>query len=543
MGIQIDDKGSTLVVKWSKELEDYFRDRKIYVDFPEGHSAEFTDGQSIEIRKDILVEQYSMQTGYRIYEFGAFSFCRSPLIHPDFKLGRFCSVEENVKVVDREQAIDSLTKRPLNIDERWREVLDTEFGVELNRISSSASHAELVVGNNVRIGCNSSILRGVTIGDGAVIRPNSVVSQDVPAFSIVEGNPARIVGFRFDSDELRARVLTSRWWEYEVAGLPLDVGGDAPEFLKEFESRRDSGELKRAKYSKFDVAGDLMGVSENTSFKAEIGAASPKITWQDFMQDRVRNKEKGIPWFLHDKLKCYEYLKQHGISTVTPLRIFNDPKLIDLEGLPDSFVIKPSLQSSTKGVMVLTKRGEDTYWDEMRGRALSVAEVIDEQQKYFDETKAAGKTIIVEPKIIDLEPDRYSIPRDFKAYAFRGEIALMLEVDRNTKPSSVSWYDENFDLISDDRIIFNESFVHETSKEAPACSQEILDLARRTSAELPTPFARVDMYLTADGPMVGEITLAPGGLYHGKHYRMSEEQQRLMGDMWRQAAASMSRSS
>jgi acetyltransferase-like isoleucine patch superfamily enzyme len=49
------------------------------------------------------------------------------------------------------------------------------------------------IGNNVWIGCNSVILKGVTIGDGAVVAAGSVVTKDVPPGVLAGGNPARIL--------------------------------------------------------------------------------------------------------------------------------------------------------------------------------------------------------------------------------------------------------------------------------------------------------------------------------------------------------------
>ena len=53
--------------------------------------------------------------------------------------------------------------------------------------------APIIIKDNAFIGARSIILKGVTIGEGAVVGAGSVVSKDVPPYSIVAGNPARIV--------------------------------------------------------------------------------------------------------------------------------------------------------------------------------------------------------------------------------------------------------------------------------------------------------------------------------------------------------------
>lgn len=55
------------------------------------------------------------------------------------------------------------------------------------------SKGPVVIGNNVWIGDKATILPGVTIGDGVVVAANAVVTKDVPAYSVVGGNPARIL--------------------------------------------------------------------------------------------------------------------------------------------------------------------------------------------------------------------------------------------------------------------------------------------------------------------------------------------------------------
>lgn len=55
------------------------------------------------------------------------------------------------------------------------------------------SKGNVTIGDNVWIGDKATILPGVTIGDGAVIAANSVVTKDVPAYSVAAGNPARVI--------------------------------------------------------------------------------------------------------------------------------------------------------------------------------------------------------------------------------------------------------------------------------------------------------------------------------------------------------------
>lgn len=52
---------------------------------------------------------------------------------------------------------------------------------------------------------------GVTIGDGAIIAARSVVTTDVPPYTVVGGNPAQVVRRRFDADSVQ-RLQSIAWW-------------------------------------------------------------------------------------------------------------------------------------------------------------------------------------------------------------------------------------------------------------------------------------------------------------------------------------------
>ena len=73
---------------------------------------------------------------------------------------------------------------------------------------------DIHVGNDVWIGATSTIMSGITIGDGAIIGAGSTVTKDVPPFAIVAGNPGRIVKYRFTEEQIE-KLLQISWWNWE----------------------------------------------------------------------------------------------------------------------------------------------------------------------------------------------------------------------------------------------------------------------------------------------------------------------------------------
>ena len=79
----------------------------------------------------------------------------------------------------------------------------------------SISVDRIVIKNDVWIGANVVVLRGVTVGNGAVLAAGAIVTRDVPDFAIVGGIPARIIRYRFD-EKKRAEISKSKWYEKEL---------------------------------------------------------------------------------------------------------------------------------------------------------------------------------------------------------------------------------------------------------------------------------------------------------------------------------------
>jgi len=81
-----------------------------------------------------------------------------------------------------------------------------------------ASRGDVIIGHDVWIGEDAVILSGVHIGNGAVIGASAVVANDVPPYSIVAGNPAKVIRMRFIEREIS--ILQSlAWWSWDDAKL------------------------------------------------------------------------------------------------------------------------------------------------------------------------------------------------------------------------------------------------------------------------------------------------------------------------------------
>jgi acetyltransferase-like isoleucine patch superfamily enzyme len=75
---------------------------------------------------------------------------------------------------------------------------------------------DVVIGNDVWIGYRATIMSGITIGDGAIISANAHVVKNVEPYSIVGGNPASFIRYRF-SQEVIDYLLALKWWDLELS--------------------------------------------------------------------------------------------------------------------------------------------------------------------------------------------------------------------------------------------------------------------------------------------------------------------------------------
>ena len=123
-------------------------------------------------------------------------------------IGKFCAIAAGTKFImgPANHRISSVTTYPFNLmGHGWEKVTPT--------LEQLPFKGDTVVGNDVWIGQNVTVLPGVQIGDGAIVAANSVVSRDIPPYVIAGGNPCRVIRPRFDPD-LTAYLLDLKWWDW-----------------------------------------------------------------------------------------------------------------------------------------------------------------------------------------------------------------------------------------------------------------------------------------------------------------------------------------
>lgn len=118
------------------------------------------------------------------------SFCRTTIMSTRAKvvMGSHIMFGPNVSIITGDHRIDMVGRY-------MKSIVDSEKLPE--------NDMDVRIKDDVWIGANAIILKGVTIGEGAVIAAGSVVKNDVPDYAIVAGVPAKVVRMRFDNETIQ----------------------------------------------------------------------------------------------------------------------------------------------------------------------------------------------------------------------------------------------------------------------------------------------------------------------------------------------------
>lgn len=112
------------------------------------------------------------------------------------KIGRYCLIGYNVSIGVSEYNLSKISSSALFYKKAY---------VRLTAL-------EVIIGNDVWIGVDSIIKRGIKKGNGAVIGANSFVNKYFPNFAVVVGSPAKIINYRFEKEKTEF-IGKSMWWD------------------------------------------------------------------------------------------------------------------------------------------------------------------------------------------------------------------------------------------------------------------------------------------------------------------------------------------
>ncbi|MOA13673.1 Chloramphenicol acetyltransferase [compost metagenome] len=131
-----------------------------------------------------------------------------PIVHDwsegsTLKIGKYCSIANNVQILlGGQHRIDWISSFPF-----------PAYLPEAAHIKEfGGTRGDVVIGNDVWLCTDCTILSGVTVGHGAVVACGAVVTRNVEPYSIVAGNPAKHIRWRFD-EAARQALLDAAWWD------------------------------------------------------------------------------------------------------------------------------------------------------------------------------------------------------------------------------------------------------------------------------------------------------------------------------------------
>lgn len=138
-----------------------------------------------------------------------------PFVGDRLIIGKFCAIARDVKFImnGANHRLDEFSTYPFEIFGN---------GWENPNAPNFPHKGDTVIGNDVWIGYEAVIMPGVQVGDGAVIAAKSVVTGDVPSYTIVGGNPAKCIRQRFEPDVIE-KLIAIAWWHWDIQKITRNL--------------------------------------------------------------------------------------------------------------------------------------------------------------------------------------------------------------------------------------------------------------------------------------------------------------------------------
>lgn len=169
-------------------------------------------GFGVRVTKGSYLEGYNKIHDYSVFggALGKYSYIGDHS-HVIAKVGRFCSIGPHVRTITSSHPCAFISTSPCFYSVNKQNGISF---VKENLFQEKPDDNEWIeIGNDVFIGDSVLLMRGVKVGDGAIIGAGSVVTKDVAPYSIVVGNPAKEIKKRFNIEEIKM-LQNSKWWNH-----------------------------------------------------------------------------------------------------------------------------------------------------------------------------------------------------------------------------------------------------------------------------------------------------------------------------------------
>lgn len=153
-----------------------------------------------------------------------YSYISAPgVVIENTSIGKFCSIALGVKIGLSSHNYNYVTTHPFILEGKLIAKNQESHGII----------TKTIIGNDVWIAADAIIFSGIKIGDGAVIASGSIVTKDVPNYTIVAGVPAKIMKKRFNDHTIK-RLMDIKWWNWDNDKINenLKLFKDTEKFIK-----------------------------------------------------------------------------------------------------------------------------------------------------------------------------------------------------------------------------------------------------------------------------------------------------------------------
>ena len=165
----------------------------------------------------------------RNYTYGGCEIIKFENTNIHLTVGNFCSIAKNVRAyLDNGIGHDTTFVSTFPFGNIHQDIFPN-----VNNLSKN-SKGNITIGNDVWISENVTIMSGITIGDGAVIACNSHIVKNIEPYSLVGGNPAKFIKYRFNPKQIE-KLLEIKWWNWSEEQinffLPLICSNNVDDFI------------------------------------------------------------------------------------------------------------------------------------------------------------------------------------------------------------------------------------------------------------------------------------------------------------------------